>query len=250
MVLYICKKCNKEFTRKSNYLSHTDRKYPCVNKVISNVFIVSQNDKNSAKKDVNSTKIHQNITNNASVDDLTCKYCFKVFARKDSLKKHISSRCKVKKQDDINKEISANELIEKNKLIEDNKLAEKYNKLLEEHNKLLKKQISKSKTCKKNIQNNVQNIQNNIQNNINIQITQFGKEDLKEIDDKHYLKIINDNKISGSKFITEMVKSIHFNPLYPRFHNIYISDINREKCMIYDGKDWKLLTTPMRITTN
>jgi hypothetical protein len=33
---------------------------------------------------------------------------------------------------------------------------------------------------------------------------------------------------------------IHFNSAYPQLSNIYISDINREKCMVYENGDWKL----------
>ena len=33
---------------------------------------------------------------------------------------------------------------------------------------------------------------------------------------------------------------IHFNPMYPQLSNIYISDINRDKCMVYDDGEWKL----------
>jgi hypothetical protein len=37
-----------------------------------------------------------------------------------------------------------------------------------------------------------------------------------------------------------MLKIIHFNPQYPQLSNIYISDINREKCMVYEDGEWKL----------
>jgi hypothetical protein len=38
----------------------------------------------------------------------------------------------------------------------------------------------------------------------------------------------------------EILKIIHFNPEYPQLSNIYISDINREKFMIFENGEWKL----------
>jgi hypothetical protein len=264
MVLRICEKCKKEFTKKSNYMTHVNKKIPCdkylskkidennkiADKIVQNNLIIK-------KFKLKSKENNKHNLIDDKVDDLSCKYCLKIFCRKSVLKTHINCHCKVKKQDDINKDIIFNELIEKKKLEDENKLiTKKYNELIEKnklleenklitekYNKLLKK-TNKSKASKKPTQiiQNTQNIQNNnvTQNNINIQIIQFGKEDLKQIDGKHYLKIIQDNKISGSKFITEIIKSIHFNPSYPQFQNIYISDINRDKCMIHNGKNWQL----------
>ena len=39
MVLYKCNKCNKEFNRKSNYINHINRKFPCNNLVIENILL-------------------------------------------------------------------------------------------------------------------------------------------------------------------------------------------------------------------
>ena len=39
MVLYKCNKCNKEFNRKSNYINHINRKFPCNNLVIDNIIL-------------------------------------------------------------------------------------------------------------------------------------------------------------------------------------------------------------------
>jgi hypothetical protein len=37
-----------------------------------------------------------------------------------------------------------------------------------------------------------------------------------------------------------MFEKIHINDKYPEYKNIYISDINRGKAMVHDGKKWKL----------
>jgi hypothetical protein len=71
----------------------------------------------------------------------------------------------------------------------------------------------------------------------------FGKENLDIIDKKQYIKRLIKNNISGVKIPEEILKLIYFNPAYPEFNNIYISDINREKCMVYEEGMWKLSAT-------
>jgi hypothetical protein len=69
----------------------------------------------------------------------------------------------------------------------------------------------------------------------------FGKEDLSIIDEKQFIdRIIKKPNVSGVKIPDEVLKIIHFNPQYPQLSNIYISDINREKCMVYEDGEWKL----------
>ena len=260
MVLHICEKCKKEFTKKSNYTTHINKKMPCDKKSSQSINITPENTNITPK---NTKKIFKSQTNNQKTctdSDLTCKYCLLVFCRKDVLKKHFG-RCKIKKQDDVEKKTIFQQLIDKDELIkqlvEQNKVIVENNKTIVENNKViadkydkLLKKTKKNKKSVKNVKNvqNIQNIQNNtnnIQNNTNIiQIIQFGKENLDNIDRKHYLKILSDIKVSGYKFFTEVIKSIHFNPVYPEFQNIYLSDINREKCMIFDGKNWKLSYLP------
>jgi len=46
--------------------------------------------------------------------------------------------------------------------------------------------------------------------------------------------------LSGVKIPDEVLKIIHFNHQYHQLSNIYISDINREKCMVYEDGEWKL----------
>jgi len=44
----------------------------------------------------------------------------------------------------------------------------------------------------------------------------------------------------GYKIPAKMVEKIHINDKYPEYKNIYISDINRGKAMVHDGKKWNL----------
>ena len=83
------------------------------------------------------------------------------------------------------------------------------------------------------------NHSSNIQNNI--VMVNFGKEDLSIIDERQFIeRVIKKPNVSGVKIPDEVLKIIHFNPQYPQLSNIYISDINREKCMVYEDGEWKL----------
>ena len=246
MVIHVCEKCNKEFNKKSNYLMHINKKFDCSNKNIKITLKNSEITPKNSKKTEKAEKLKNSYINS----DLICKYCKKLFSRKDNLKKHFN-RCKVKKQDENEKDLIFKQLLEKDEqikqLIEQNKQLFEQNKeivkmnteIVEKYDDLLTKSKKLNKNCKavQNIQNNTTNIKDS---NINIQVIQFGKEDLNKIDKKQYLKIFNNARSLGHKFFTDVVKTIHFNPDYPEFQNIYISDINREKCMIHDGENWKL----------
>jgi len=249
MVLYTCEKCNKEFNRKSNYENHLKRKNSCVKKVDKDVLKTETIQKNPKKSEIiqNNPLLKQNR--------MECPYCSKFFSTMSNLNKHIKNSCKIKKQEENKKEKIFKSLLEKNDLlIKQNELLSQklsqQSKEDKESTKIIKKLSQRISKLEKsslvsinsnNITNNTTNNTTNIKNNnINIQVVQFGKEDLTKIDKKHYLKIFNDSRSSGYKFFTDVIKSIHFNPNYPEYHSIYISDINRNKCMIFDGNNWKL----------
>ena len=203
---------------------------------------------------------------------LCCSYCNKKLVNKYTLIRHINEHCKIKKANDEEKENTFKMLLERDKQRE-NEINElkKQNKLFEEQNKLLMDKIDKlinmktdtksSKIINKKITNNNQKITNNTLNNTintnntnntnntsntsntqnNFVMVNFGKEDLKMIDEREFIdRIVKQNKISGVKIPDEVLKIIHFNPKYPQLSNIYISDINREKCMVYEDGEWKL----------
>ena len=189
-----------------------------------------------------------------------CGFCFRIYSTKSNLTKH-SKVCKIKKDNDLEKENIFKLLLEKDKE-KDKKIDE-----LEKQNKLLMDKIDKLiniketsnltkpvKTSKitnnnqkittntSNTQNNNQKITTNTSNTQNnIVMVNFGKEDLSIIDEKQFIdRVIKKPAISGVKIPDEVLKIIHFNPQYPQLSNIYISDINREKCMVYEDGEWKL----------
>ena len=228
MVVYNCPKCFKKFTKKYNYDIHLNKKIPCTNNNVieqPNIIMATKNTPIKRNNNIMATKNTPNIQNKNIMatkntpndddigDDLTCEFCNKIYSRKDVLKKHIFNNCKNKKMYDADKQEQIKLLIEQNQE-------------LKKQNELLKQNINQSNIT--------------INNNNFIQIFQFGKEDLSQINDTGYLDIVKNIKSIGTKLFTDIITHIHFNPTYPQFQNIYISDINREKCMIYDGNKWNL----------
>ena len=185
-------------------------------------------------------------TDKIDIIALSCSYCHKSYSSKYTLERHINENCKIKKSKDEEKENIFKLLLEKeHQHKEEVQELKKQNKLLMDRiDKLISmkdtKKTSKTITTNNNqsiITNNVNS--NNTQNNI--MMVNFGKEDLSIIDEKQFIeRIIKKPAISGVKIPDEVLKIIHFNPMYPQHSNIYISDINREKCMVYEDGEWKL----------
>jgi len=211
MVIYICNVCSKNFNKKSNYLTHiSNKKKPC------------QKDKN--------------INCEYTVKNYKCNFCSKTFSRVDNLKRHLIERCKVRKEETQEKEAIFSNLLQRVELLEKENL-QLNNKIVLLENKKETKNIQYNK--------NIKNLNNGIINNTFI--IQHGKEDFSKIDDKVFLDAFLKN--TGAKIPEKIIEGIHFNEKYPEYKNIYISDINREKVMIHNGKDW-LLTPSNNITSN
>lgn len=150
---------------------------------------------------------------------LQCVYCNKYYATNSGMCRHIKTTCQVKKKEEVKKEEIYNQLLK-----------------LKEENKILKRKLKQNnKIIKINTINN--NINNGTINN-NIILVGYGKEDMTRIDKNEILKGLKKGFYSSIK-LTDM---IHFNPNYPEYHNIYISNIKDKYGMMYDGKDWTLIT--------
>lgn len=209
---------------------------------------ISNNKENEQVSDINNKCIKNNKTKFELNDNcFNCIYCTKFYSTKGNLTKHLKN-CKVKQNSDNEKENMFKILLEKDKQhkAEINELKEQ-NKILMKKLDILIKSKNKN-SSRTQITNNTQNINsNNIQNinsnntQNNIVLVNFGKENLNIIDRQIFLdRVIKNNKLSGVKIPEEILKIIHFNPNYPQLSNIYISDINREKCMIFEDGEWKL----------
>ena len=257
MVIYTCEKCNKMFNKKSGYVMHTEhKKKPC----IGNIEIITPKYTKSLKitpkytKSLKNTPIcteslkitticteslnfksqnevfivngdNGNSTNcymDSKIFDtiIICTYCDKNFTRHFSLKRHIE-RCKIKniKEYEIENELKdeINILKIKNEEIE----------------KLKNEEIEKLKNEVKMLNNNIVNNKPiiNINNNIQINIVNYGEEDLKKIDLKKILKYDN-------AFIEMVFRDIHCNRELPEYQNILLPSLSRYEIYIKLNNEW------------
>ena len=213
-MLYKCKICDKEFKKKCHYENHLNRINPCIKK----------------PKIIHENPLNLHILPQKAENK--CSYCYKTYSRSDVLKNHLLI-CKVKKQEIEEKESILNRLLEQNTLLVStiDQQKEQINQLIKTNENLINQM--KIKHTQNN--NNIKHQNNGTINNINI--VAFGKEDLSKIDNKEFFEALTQ---MGYKIPAKMFEKIHINDKYPEYKNIYISDINRGKAMVHDGKKWKL----------
>jgi hypothetical protein len=220
MVLYNCKRCFKQFKQKSNYETHLTRKNPCkkIEQVNNNFLQVNDN---FLQVNDNFLQVNDNCIQNNKLKGYTCAYCNKTITRKFNLNYHIKNICKIKKKDDINKEQIYQQLLNEHLNIKNENETIK-TKLTELENK-----ISKGNTINNNINNGTIN---------NIQIIAHGKEDLSKIKEDVVLQLVK----RGWRSVPMFTEYLHCNDKFPEQKNIYINDINRKYCMVYNGNKWLL----------
>lgn len=207
MTDYLCDNCNKTFTTKQS-LNYHKTKQVCV------------------------VKVHK------------CRYCTNVFASKSTMYRHMRNSCKIKKQTDEEKDGIYKQLIELQDKYQDleKKLSDIQNgTLMPTDNKLAcskKKGIVVNNT--KNIDNKINvekmNINMGTVINNNITLVAYGNEDISKLDRSEILKVLQ----NGYDSTLKLTESVHFNPKYPEYHNIYISNMKDKYAMMFDGKSWTL----------
>jgi hypothetical protein len=266
---YPCELCNKIFDRKSNYITHINRKIPCINK--TNI-----STPNSTKITPNSTEITPNKNNpiccveiktdtkinsenknekNDGIENNICKYCNRFFSRKFCLERHLSGRCKVKKEIDEFKELKEQNLEIK---IQQDEMKKELIQLKEDNEKL-KKQLkvkknksiittSKSKPTTNTNINIVNNIVNNNSNNTtnttnttntNTNIVNFNNMNYSNMDKKLFTNPLLNMKLFGKEIILKMVENIYINEAHPEYQNIIITDKNRGYVKVYNNGKWQ-----------
>ena len=122
----------------------------------------------------------------------------------------------------------------------ENDKIKKENEELKKEIKELKKEIEELKNTKDIV---IKDININSNNNINItnnfnviKVIDHGKEDYNKLDIK---KIMLDNQILPKlNYISTIIYYIHCNDEYPEYQNIYISDMSRNKAMVYHDGKW------------
>jgi len=94
----------------------------------------------------------------------------------------------------------------------------------------------------KTTENNSNTVLINNSNNKNcnqstVKIVAYGKEDISKIPTEEIAEIFK----YGYKSAIKLVELIHFNPKYPEYQNIYISNIQSSYANMYDGDKWIIL---------
>ncbi len=207
-----------------------------------NYIITKSNDIITKPSDIITKPNEINFVHSSNITNYCCSYCNKCYSSKYTLSRHINDICKIKKDSDNKKENIFKLLLEKDKQkeIEINELKKQNKILIDKINKLINLTDNKtSKIINNNLSTTINN-DNSINQNNQIIMVNFGKEDLTIIDKQIFIDRVVKKNINGVLIPDEVFKIIHFNPMYPQLSNIYISDINRDKCMIYDNGEWKL----------
>lgn len=213
MVEYSCEKCGKIFNRKSNYITHRDKKKKQCD-VKKNILLETSNFTHFDEENIK--QINNTSSNKSTIKEYKCTNCSALFSRKDNLKRHVKNYCNKTVEIDSLKEM----IIMLTKEVKDLK-----NQNLSGNNQTMSNSQNVTKTINSN--NNI----NNINNTINL--VQFGKENLNNLDIKEAMNVFLQS--TGGNIIANMLKFINFNPKYPENLNICMSDLAREIVKIYDG---------------
>ena len=220
MVMYECLICNFRSNYKNDLKRHHKTK-----KHLRNLESYGNEEKKTSK---NPHKPSQNLTNvrvfpHKPSQILTnphkisgklniCEYCGNSFKRLDNLKRHINKYCKKK---NINKDPESLMLeIEVHKK-EKQKLYQYIDKLIE-------------KTGDTNIK-----IEN--QTNTQINLNNFGEEDISHITNEFKLRMLS----LPYGMIQNMIEKIHFNKNKPENKNIALTNKRDNMIKVFRGKKWK-----------
>lgn len=186
---HVCKNCNASFTRKSNWIYHTEN--------------------NVCKKD----KGHK------------CRYCIKTFTTKSAWYRHMRETCEEKNNEDDDKQKILDELI---------KLRNSYDVLLSKFENIGNEKTNTINNTINNIINGGIHIDSVVNNYV---LVGYGKEDLSRINKIDLATGMKEGFYSSVK----LLDTIHFNPDYPEYHNVYISSMKNKYAMLYDGTNWTLV---------
>ncbi len=141
-----------------------------------------------------------------------CEHCNKEFSRKDNLKRHLQTRCKIGSDP---QKVDYKEMFY---FVKDE---------LEKEKQEFKKQISM-------LLEKVGNTTNNITNTQNIQLNSYGCEDLSHITDSLKTELI---KLPFG-MIPKMIEAVHFNSNKPENKNIALTNKKDNKIMVFKNNKW------------
>lgn len=155
-----------------------------------------------------------------------CDKCHKCFKQKTDYKRH---------QNRITSCVVEGKIKSSVDKIDNAYLAEIMEKLIKSNEDLVKKVgelESKVKSLEK--KDTTTNINNNT---LNLNLVGYGNEDLSKFAVKEIVKVLQ-----GFKAPLKLTELTHFNPKYPEYQNVYISNIKDKYAMYFDGNKWKLTT--------
>ena len=219
---YTCSYCKKIFQYKSYLVKHNERcKINREKKEENFKNTIKAIDKDIIKED---EMKKPKITKKEESNIIKCDLCNFPFKRKDYLKKHLeNNRCSVLK---IKQNEKTNNL-------------EKQNIILRQKIKDIEKQIVFNQLSNINeiggnvyTQNNI--INQNITQNIQININNFGNENLSYL--KNY-NFMNGIKCLGAG-IVDLTRRIHFNPEHPENQNIFLRNKRGNLVEVFENGNW------------
>lgn len=190
MVEYKCKKCNKVFNHLGNYNTHVMRLFPC-------------NEKKD-KKETPKENLNENINDSSGLE---CKYCKKLFSRRDVCTRHEKHNCKNRKDIEF----------EKNK------------------EEFLKQPVINNFQTVNNF-NTINNFQQNFNYPSDTNLNPFGKEDISFLT-HGIMKNILKNPDNG---IPQLIRLIHFNPEIPQNQNVRLKNKKEPYLNVFNGENWEL----------
>ena len=255
---YNCERCGFHTELRGNFKRHVFRKNVCKPKLndinieeIRNKYGFT---KSSTKEHKLSTKEHKLSTKEHIIDKkiYVCAHCDKKFKLQNSKTRHENKYCKIKKKQEkksfqnilLQKENESlqNILLEKDKN-KDKEIESLQNILLEKEkeNKEIKNEMeNKIKEIKEEMRKQIEvlleKVGNNITVNNNIQLNNYGNENLDHITSDFLKKLIE----TPYKSIPMLIENIHFNKKYPENKNVRITNKKLPFAEVFKDDGWKL----------
>ena len=191
--------------------------------------------------------------------DFKCKYCFSTFTSRNAMNRHMRLYCKYKDELDKDLDFDKKEILEKFAELQASfaasqasfaasqetlpRLLAQIDELKKENNQLKSQTPGTVSTINDSSSNNTNTTINgdsaNVNNGVvnNIYLMGYGNEDMGRIDRNELIKAFS----SGFNSTLKLTETMHFNPKYPEYHNIYISSMKNQYAMVYDGTDWNVV---------
>ena len=219
MVCYECQRCGYESANKSMFKRHLLRKNLCNLKFcLLNRYqlLIANNFHEEAKLYAHEAQSKPKVIHSVAQDipevkpnAISCKFCNKTFSSRQGKYKHLKYHCK-KKMPESDKDIIIKELRESN----------------QELRAMIEKLLEKS--------TNINIAKGDINTTNNIQINNYGSENIEYISDKVFKKLLE----KPMSAITKLIELKHFNPKHPENHNVKITNIHDKYAKIYQDKKW------------